>query len=112
MSRQIGWPEGDKRGVRECHAESLGDDLRCGGSAQELTTPTGTRTGPAAELRGFGQGELAMRIPRTDRLDLAGVFTVARRQRHTSRDQHRGKLLRARQGHHHRGESLIARRDP
>ncbi len=48
--------------MRECHAESLGDDLRRGRGAQELTTPTGTRTGPAAELRGFGQGELAMSI--------------------------------------------------
>ncbi len=43
-----------------------------------------------------------------DRLDLAGVFAVARRQRHAAGNEHAGQVLRARQGHHHRGQPLVA----
>ena len=74
--------------------------------------PPGTGAGPAAQLGGLGQGELAVGIAGADRLDLAGVFAVARGQGDTAGDQNAGQVLRAGQGHHHGGQPLVAGGDP
>ena len=69
-----------ERGVRKRDAECLGDNLRRGGGAQKLAAAAGTGAGPAAQFGGLGQRELAMSEAGADRLDLAGVFALARGQ--------------------------------
>ncbi len=102
---------GRQRGVGDRQSEGLGDDLRRGGGTEELAAAAGAAASAAAQFRRLGQRQLAVGVARPDRLDLAGVFPVARRQRHSPGDQHTGKMLRARQGHHHRGQALVARGD-
>ena len=78
MSSQIGWPDGDERGVRQRQAERLADDLRRGRRAEELAAAAGAGAGPAAQLGRLSQRELAVREAGADRLDLAGVLAVER----------------------------------
>ena len=111
MSRQIGWPEGASAECGSDMPERLGDHLRGRGGAQELAAAAGTGAGPAAELGRLGQRQLAVRIAGADRLDLARVFALARRQRHAAGDEHAGQMPRPGQGQHHRRQSLVAGRD-
>ena len=108
MSSQIGWPEGESAACGTRQPEGLGDDLRRGGGPEELAAAAGAAAGPATELGGLGQRQLAVGEAGPDRLDLAGVLAVAGRQRDAAGDEHRGQMLRPRQGHHHRRQALVA----
>ena len=92
--------------------EGLGDHLRRGGRSQKLAAAAGAGAGPAAQLGGLRQSEFAMSVAGADRLDLAGVLALARRQGHAAGHKHAGQVLRAGEGHHHRGKSLVAGGDP
>src|SRR6059036_1586303 len=56
-----GLPRRCQSGMRERKAQGLTDDLRGGSRAEELTTPAGRGTGAAAQIRGFAQGNQAVR---------------------------------------------------
>ena len=52
-----------------------------------------------------------MRVARADRLHLAGVLAVGRRQRHAAGHDDGGQVAAAGQRHQHRGQALVAGRD-
>ena len=84
--------------MRQRHPERLGDDLRGRRGAQELAAAAGAGAGAAAELGGLLERELAVRVAGADRLDLAGVFALAGRQRHAAGNEHAGQVAASRPG--------------
>ena len=102
---------GGQRGVGKRQPECLGNDLRRRRRTQELAASAGTPAGSTTQLGGFGQRQLAVSEAGPDRLDLARVLAVSRRQGHTARDEYARQVPGTRQRHHHRGQSLVAGRD-
>ena len=78
-------PRRRERAVRHGEAQRLGDDLRRGRRAEELASAARRRARAASELRGLLERELAVREARADRLHVARVFAVRRRQRDAAR---------------------------
>ena len=79
--------------MRNRDAQRFGDDLRRGGRPQKLAASTRRGAGPAAHLGGFDQADLAVSVPRPDRLDLAGVFAVLGGKGHAAGHEHPGDVL-------------------
>ncbi len=99
---------GSQSRMRQRHAQRFGHHLRGGGGSQELTAASGRRASLAAEFGGVFQGEFPLSITGTDRLDFSGVFARRGRQRNAAGNQHRGKIGRAGQRHHHGRQPLVA----
>ena len=89
---------GDERRVGHGQAQGLGDDLRGRRRAQELAAAPRAGTGPAAQLRGLLERDLAVRVAGAERLDLAGVLALARRQRHAAGHEHARQVAASRPG--------------
>ena len=101
---------GDERRVRQGETERLGDDLRRGRGAEELAAPPWTGAGAAAQFGRLLKRQLAVRIPRADRLNLSRVFPHAWGERDAPRHDHSRKVLGSREGQHHGGQALVAGR--
>ena len=98
--------------MRQRHAQRLGDDLRRRRRAEELAAAAGRcrRRGSPVSAASL-ERDLAVREARADRLHLAGVFALGRRQRHAAGNEDRRQIVHRRERHHHRGQSLVAGRD-
>ena len=106
------WMAGRReRRMPKRHAQRLSDDLRCRSRAEELTSAARRPAGAAAEIGRFFERHGAVHEPHAERLHLAGVFTLLRHQRDAAGDQHRGEIVARGERHHHRRQSLVARRD-
>ena len=94
--------------VRQRQAERLADDLRRGRGAEELAAAARAGAGPAAQVGGFLQGDLAVGEACADGLNLAGVLAFCGRQRDAAGNQYARQIAHGCQGHHHRGQTLVA----
>ena len=99
-----------ERAVGQRESEGLPDHLRRGRRAQELAAAARRRTGTATHVRRVFQGDLTVGVPRADRLDLARVLALFRRQRNAARHQYARQVMGSRQRDHHGGQPLVARR--
>ena len=97
-----------QRRMRERHAERFTHHLRRRRRAEELTAAARTGARAAQILRRVLQRNLVVRIPRAHRLHASRVFALFGQQRGAARNQDARELRRARQRHHHRGQTLIA----
>ena len=79
--------------MRQGHPQGLDHNLRSGCRAQELAAAPRAGTLPAAQLRGFFQAQLTMSVAGAKRLDLAGVFAIARRQSHAAGHEHACQIV-------------------
>ena len=100
-----------QRRVAERHPERFTDDLRRRGGAEELATASGRCAGAAPDVGRLGQIDLAVRESHADRLHAAGVLPFERQQRDAARDQDARQVVARGERHHHRRQSLVARRD-
>ena len=100
-----------ERAVRQRHPERLGHHLRRRRGPEELAAAAGRAAGPAAHRRRVVDRDEAVREARANRLDLAGVLAVDRRQRDAAGDDDAGQMAAAGQRQHRGGQPLVAGRD-
>ena len=94
--------------MRKGHPQRLGHDLGGRRRAEELAAAAGAGARPAAQFRGFEEGQLPVGVAGADGLDLARVLADARGEGHAARDDHAGQVPGPGQGEHHRREPLVA----
>ena len=100
-----------KRAVRQRESERFADDLRRGGGSKELAAAAGRTARAASQIGRFLEREQPMRIACADRLHRTEIFAVGRRQGDSAGDEGDGQVPHSGQRHHHRGKTLVARRD-
>ncbi len=98
MSSQIGWPEGASAEWSSDKPQRLGHDLAGRRRPQELAAAAGRGAGPAAQLGRLFERDLAVGVAHADRLHLARVFALGRRQRHAAGHEHHRQLAHRRPG--------------
>ena len=98
MSSQIGWPEGASAECGSDRPSASATTCDGGGGAEELAAAAGAGAGPAAELGGLLERELAVGEAGADGLDLAGVLALARAaaSRRRGRGRRAGRCMPAR----------------
>ena len=111
MSSQIGWPDGDSAACGTVSPRASATTCDVAAVPEELAAAARAAAGPAAQLGGLGQRQLAVGEAGPDRLDLAGILAFAGRQGHAAGDEHARQVLRPGQGHHHGRQALVAGRD-
>jgi hypothetical protein len=92
--------------VRQRQPERLPDDLRGRRRPEELATAARRTAGATAELGRLLERQLAVGEARTDRLHLARVLAVRRRQRDAARHEHARQIAHGNERQHHRGQPL------
>ena len=96
MSSQIGWPEGASAACGSVSPSASATTCDVAAVPRNWQPPPGLRAGAAAQLGGLFQGQLAVRKAGADRLDLAGVFALARRQRDAAGHEHARQIASTR----------------
>src|SRR5258708_79512 len=94
--------------MRKSHAESFGNDLGGGGSAEKLTATTWGGTGSAGHLRGFIKRHFATGVAGGDTLYFPGIFSVFGEQGDAAGDENAGEVAQRGKGHHCSGETFVA----
>ena len=108
MSSQIGWPEGASAECGRDRPSASATTWLVAAVPRNWQPPPGDGAGPAAQLGGLLQGDLAVGEAGADGLDLAGVLAVGGRQRHAAGHEDAGQVALAGQGHHHGRQALVA----
>src|SRR5256885_787315 len=98
-TRTVGWPTGP-----------FGSTSTSRGT-EDLAATARRSAGATPEIRRLLERHLAVSETCADRLDFAGVLSVARRQRDATRHEDRRQVAHRRQCQHHRGQALVTRRD-
>ncbi len=106
------FPRRRQGAMRQSHAEGFGHDLGGCGGAEEVTAAACGSAAPASHSGCIVPVDHLMREPRSQRLDLGGVFGVVGGQHGAAGHDDAGQIPAARQGHHHRGKSFVAGGDP
>ena len=95
-------------GVRQGQAERLAHDLRGRGRAHELAAAARRAAGAATHLGGVVEGDFTLGEAGGEGLDLGGVLAFLGAERGAAGHEDAGQVFRAGQGHHHRGQALVA----
>ena len=94
--------------MRQRHAQRFGNDLRCGRRPQELASAAGRSASAASRCSRFFQRDFTVGKPCPDGLHFPRVFACRGGKRHSARNNYARQVVLRRQGHHHRGQTLVA----